>query len=161
SAILEKEPPPLTHNVAHAPAELQQIISKTLRKDRGQRYQSAHELLQALKHLRHKLEIEAELQRSSAARLLLHRQPALAGLLLRVPVAVSGLARPSYGHRKLPPSPSPEKSIAVLPFENLNKDQENAFFAGGVQDEILSDLAKIADLKVISRTTVMESKSGL
>jgi TolB-like protein/tetratricopeptide (TPR) repeat protein len=49
----------------------------------------------------------------------------------------------------------------VLPFENLSKDEENAFFAGGVQDEILTDLAKIADLKVISRTSVMKYKSGL
>src|SRR5439155_14314563 len=48
-SILEKEPPPLTRYIARAPAELQQIISKTLRKDRGQRYHSAHELLQALK----------------------------------------------------------------------------------------------------------------
>ncbi len=54
-----------------------------------------------------------------------------------------------------------EKSIAVLPFENLSKDEENAFFAGGVQDEILTDLAKIADLKVISRTSVMKYKSDL
>src|SRR5262249_3077366 len=146
---------------AHAPAELQQIISKTLRKDRGQRYQSAHELLQALKHLRHKLEIEAELQRSSAARLLLHRKPALAALLLLLLVVVSGLALPFYWHRNLPTSPSPEKSVAVLPFENLNKDEENASFAGGVQDEILTDLAKVADLKVISRTSVMQYKSGL
>jgi TolB-like protein len=49
----------------------------------------------------------------------------------------------------------------VLPFENLSKDGENAFFAGGVQDEILTNLAKIADLKVISRTSVMKYKSGL
>ena len=55
---------------------------------------------------------------------------------------------------------TPEKSIAVLPFENLSKDEENAFFAGGVQDEILSNLAKIADLKVISRTSVMKYKTG-
>jgi len=54
----------------------------------------------------------------------------------------------------------PDKSIAVLPFENLSTDQENAFFAGGVQDEILTDLAKIADLKVISRTSVMKYMSG-
>lgn len=54
----------------------------------------------------------------------------------------------------------PQKSIAVLPFENLSKDEENAFFAGGVQDEILSDLSKIADLKVISHTSVMKYKSG-
>ena len=52
----------------------------------------------------------------------------------------------------------PEKSIAVLPFENLSDDKQNAYFTDGVQDEILTDLAKIADLKVISRTSVMQYK---
>ena len=55
---------------------------------------------------------------------------------------------------------APEKSIAVLPFENLSDNKENAFFTDGVQDEILTDLAKVADLKVISRTSVMQYKSG-
>jgi TolB-like protein/class 3 adenylate cyclase len=54
----------------------------------------------------------------------------------------------------------PEKSIAVLPFQNLSKDEENAFFADGVQGEILSDLAKVAELKVISRTSVMLYRAG-
>ncbi len=53
----------------------------------------------------------------------------------------------------------PQKSIAVLPFENLSSDKENAYFTEGVQDEILSHLARIADLKVISRTSVMHYKS--
>ena len=53
----------------------------------------------------------------------------------------------------------PEKSIAVLPFENLSDNKENAYFADGVQDEILTNLAKIADLKVISRTSVMQYKT--
>jgi serine/threonine protein kinase/TolB-like protein len=57
-------------------------------------------------------------------------------------------------------APVAEKSIAVLPFENLSKEEENAFFAAGVQDEILTNLAKIADLKVISRTSVMKYKTG-
>jgi TolB-like protein/Tfp pilus assembly protein PilF len=52
-----------------------------------------------------------------------------------------------------------DKSVAVLPFENLSSDKENAFFTDGVQDEILTDLSKIADLKVISRTSVMQYKS--
>jgi TolB-like protein/class 3 adenylate cyclase/Tfp pilus assembly protein PilF len=56
---------------------------------------------------------------------------------------------------------APEKSIAVLPFENLSDDKENAYFTEGVQDEILTYLAKIADLKVISHTSVMQYKSGL
>ncbi len=54
-----------------------------------------------------------------------------------------------------------EKSIAVLPFENLSEDKANAYFADGVMDEILTDLARIADLKVISRTSVMQYKSGI
>ena len=59
-----------------------------------------------------------------------------------------------------PTSAIPEKSIAVLPFENLSEEKANAFFADGVQDEILTDLAKIADLKVISRTSVMQYRSA-
>ena len=53
------------------------------------------------------------------------------------------------------------KSIAVLPFENLSEEKANAFFTEGVQDEILTHLARIADLKVISRTSVMQYKSGV
>jgi len=54
----------------------------------------------------------------------------------------------------------PEKTIAVLPFENLSDEKQNAFFTDGVQDEILTHLSKIADLKVISRTSVMQYKTG-
>src|SRR5438876_3289296 len=54
----------------------------------------------------------------------------------------------------------PEKSIAVLPFENLSEDKANAYFADGIQDEILTRLSKIADLKVISRTSTQHYKSA-
>src|SRR5205814_632318 len=53
------------------------------------------------------------------------------------------------------------KSIAVLPFENLSEEKANAYFADGVQDQVLTDLSQIADLKVISRTSVMHYKSGI
>ncbi len=58
------------------------------------------------------------------------------------------------------PVPIPEKSVAVLPFDNLSEEKENAYFTDGVQGEILTDLAKVADLKVISRTSVMQYRSG-
>jgi serine/threonine-protein kinase len=64
------------------------------------------------------------------------------------------------GRRSAASLPIPEKSIAVLPFENLTTNQENAFFADGVQDEILTHLVKIADLKVISRTSVGQYRSN-
>ena len=62
--------------------------------------------------------------------------------------------------RPSPESSVADKSIAVLPFENLSSEKENAYFSDGVQDEILTDLAKIADLKVISRSSVLQYKSG-
>ncbi len=59
------------------------------------------------------------------------------------------------------PVPIPEKSVAVLPFENLSDEKANAYFADGIQDEILTDLARVADLKVISRTSVMQYKNAV
>jgi TolB-like protein/Tfp pilus assembly protein PilF len=67
-----------------------------------------------------------------------------------VPVSSSASARPVIQ----------EKSIAVLPFANLSSDRENAYFAEGIQDEILTRLSKIADLKVISRTSTLHYKSA-
>ncbi len=61
--------------------------------------------------------------------------------------------------RALPVGP-PEKSIAVLPFENFSDDMQNVHFADGIQDDILSSLAKVADLKVISRTSVRQYRAG-
>jgi TolB-like protein/class 3 adenylate cyclase/Tfp pilus assembly protein PilF len=74
--------------------------------------------------------------------------------------AVRSGAAEEGGRRSAASLPILEKSIAVLPFENLSSDKENAFFADGVQDEILTHLANIADLKVISRTSVMQYKTG-
>src|SRR5438270_3358983 len=83
-----------------------------------------------------------------------------------LPVAALAIAAFLFWQRHEPKTPAtalsiPEKSIAVLPFENLSDEKQNAFFTDGVQDEILTDLAKIADLKVISRTSVMQYKSGV
>jgi TolB-like protein/class 3 adenylate cyclase/Tfp pilus assembly protein PilF len=80
------------------------------------------------------------------------------GILLLAAVIGGGFL---WFHRAGPGGKILEKSVAVLPFENLSRDPDNAFFTDGVQDEILTDLAKIADLKVISRTSVMQYKSGL
>ena len=64
------------------------------------------------------------------------------------------------GRYSASPVSTSKKSIAVLPFENFSSDKENAFFADGVQDDILTALAKVADLKVISRTSVMSYAAG-
>jgi eukaryotic-like serine/threonine-protein kinase len=154
STIVKKKPPPLTSYIRQTPRELQQMISKALRKDRTERYQSASEMLPALKNLRHKLELKAV-----PSWLRWARSPV--ALVLALLVFALALALPFYRHRNMATSLPPKKSIAVLPLENLSEEKENAFFADGIHDELLSNLSKIADLKVISRTSVMQYKSGI
>src|SRR5436309_2000358 len=81
-----------------------------------------------------------------------------AGATVALLVLVAIIAGYVFLLRRSPRSEVMEKSIAVLPFANLSDDKQNAFFADGVQDEILTDLARVADLKVISRTSVMQYK---
>src|SRR5437762_8621703 len=78
------------------------------------------------------------------------RWAATTAALLALGVIVAGIAMFSR-YRIRSTLAAPEKSIAVLPFENLSEEKANAYFADGVQDEILTDLAKVADLKVISQ----------
>ncbi len=155
SSILEREPPPLTSYVAHTPAELQQIISKTLRKDREERYQSAHELLEALQSLRRSMEFKTALEHSTKAPSWLRWTRSPTALVLLLLVAALALALPFYWHRNLTPISIPQKSIAVLPFENFSDNKENSYFAAGIQDDVLTSLAQIHELKVISRASVM------
>src|SRR4029453_13350195 len=90
------------------------------------------------------------------------KSAAIAALLLVAAFSVGfWMLRSSREKLKNPAALIPSKSIAVLPLENLSKDEENAYFANGIQDELLSNLAKIKDLKVISRTSVMQYKSGI
>src|SRR5207237_1082521 len=79
--------------------------------------------------------------------------------LLALAVIVAGIAMFSR-YRVRSTLPAPEKSIAVLPFENRSEDKGNAYFADGIQDEILTRLSKIADLKVISRTSTQRYNSA-
>ena len=83
----------------------------------------------------------------------------MAAALLALAAIVAGIAMFSR-YRARSTLAAPEKSIAVLPFENLSDDKANAYFADGIQDEILTRLAKIADLKVISRTSTQHYKSA-
>src|SRR6059058_1051929 len=87
-----------------------------------------------------------------------------AGLIFLAALAIGGLLlvrrSASVDNRETTASAVPEKSVAVLPFENLSEDKANAYFADGIQDEILTRLAKIADLKVISRTSTQHYKSA-
>jgi len=89
------------------------------------------------------------------------RWAATVAALLALVALVAGIVMFSR-HRVRSTLAAPEKSIAVLPFENRSEDKANAYFAAGIQDEILTLLSKIADLKVISRTSTQryQSKPG-
>ena len=87
------------------------------------------------------------------------RWAATAAALLVLVAIIAGVVMFSR-HRVQSMLPAPEKSIAVLPFENRSRDPDNAYFADGIQDEILARLSKIADLKVISRTSTQHYKSA-
>jgi serine/threonine protein kinase len=136
---------------AKVPAPLAMLLRSMLAADPAKRPQSARELLAGLRQCREAIGTRP-------------RRRKLVQLAVLVFLAVSGVSLTSYfwyrQHSRERMSSTavtaPEKSIAVLPFEDLSNNKEDAFFADGVQDDILTKLAKIRDLKVISRTSVME-----
>ena len=87
------------------------------------------------------------------------RWTAISAALLALAAIIAGSVMFSR-YRMQSPLGAPEKSIAVLPFDNLSRDPDNAYFAEGIQDEILTRLSKIADLKVISRTSTQQYQSN-
>ena len=141
------------------PLKLESILQKALRKNSDERYQTIKEMLADLRNLKGELEAEGSSPQTKAraesivSKIKRHKQ----GVLLTLAAALLAAAAFAYSFYFVAPAPSPnEKSIAVLPFENLSSDKENAYFAAGIQDEILTRLAKIAALKVISRTSTQQ-----
>ena len=132
---------------AHVPSRLRSLLQSMLALEPASR-PGTHEL-------------SAQLQRCSPEALSKRRMrvalAAAALLILGVSAAIIFLSVPTQN--SISNLGAPEKSIAVLPFENLSRDLDNAYFADGIQEEILTRLAKIADLKVISRTSTQRYQS--
>lgn len=142
--------------------DLDNIVLKALRKEPEQRYQSVEQLSEDIaRHFEGQPIIARPVRAPARVWRWSRRNPILAGaasVCLVLGLAVIWLLREQFiPPRNLPP----EKSIAVLPFENLSSDPDNASFTDGVQDEILTALTRVADLKVISRTSVADYKSGI
>jgi serine/threonine-protein kinase len=139
------------------PASVPQIWEKAvagcLAKDPSQRPRSAGEVSQRLQLIPGQIRTTSARGTSSKKKAWL-----VLAILALAALYVGGLKRQAKPGSHAAAT-IPEKSIAVLPFENLSANQENAFFADGVQDQILTDLAKVADLKVISRTSVMQYRN--
>ena len=168
ASILKTETPPVSRVAPAAPAELQTILLKALRKNRDERYQAIAEMLAALRSLKAKLERAASAPKlgpawlwTAAASLVV--LIAIGGLFYPLPQLTCAAPAPgsssAAGTESFAPANIPEKSIAVPPFENRSRDADNVYFADAIQDEILTRLSKIADLKVISRTSTQHYKA--
>jgi serine/threonine-protein kinase len=133
--------------------DLSAVCLKCLEKNPRYRYSSALELAEDLERwLYHEPILAKRSGFFTHARKWVQRNPTIAALIMLSVVLAAGLGVMTWERESVRRIPA---GIAVLPFENLSDNKEDAFFADGVQDDILTKLAKIADLKVISRTSVM------
>src|SRR5213595_104421 len=133
----------------HLPGQVVSLLKSMLARDPKDRPQTARDLLSAVHGCYTRFNPEARSRR---------RRVVLAGAALTLAVAAIALGTWLYQRtRSFTPI---ERSIAVLPFQNLSSDKENAYFVKGIQDEILTRLSKIGDLKVISRTSTQHYKSA-
>ena len=159
ASILKTEPPPLSDALPDVPIKLESIVQKALRKDRNERYQAIKEMFTDLRDLKAELETESFSPRAApvVSEIKRHKRMALVTLLAAI-LAATGLA---YHFRLIAKASSPnQKSIAILPFADLSHARDQEYFCDGIQEEILTRLSKIADLKVISRTSTQRFKSG-
>src|SRR5437016_658327 len=133
----------------HLPGQVIALLESMLAPDPKDRPQSARELLSTVHDCYTRFNPEARSRR---------RKVALAAAAATL--AVAAIALGSWLYQRTRAFTPMERSIAVLPFENLSSEKENAYFVEGIQDEILTRLSKIADLKVISRTSTQHYKSA-
>jgi serine/threonine protein kinase/Tfp pilus assembly protein PilF len=141
---------PLEHvKGLHLPGQVVALLKSMLAPDPKDRPQTARELLSAVHSCYERFNPKARSRR---------RRGALA--VAAATLAVAAIALGTWLYQRTRPFTPIERSIAVLPFENLSSDKENAYLAEGLQDEILTRLSKIADLKVISRTSTQRYKSA-
>jgi serine/threonine protein kinase/Tfp pilus assembly protein PilF len=131
------------------PAQIIALVKSMLAPDAKDRPQTARELLSAVHRCYERFNPKARSHR---------KRVALTAAVATLAIAV--LAVGAWLYQRTRPFAPIERSIAVLPFENLSSDKENAYFAEGIQDEILTRLSKIAHLKVISRTSTQHYKSA-
>ena len=169
-SIAEREPAPLSKDVADVPSKLEQIVNKALAKDRQQRYQTAEALLIDLKQLKQELAIGAEVQRykatsPNAATPTSPQVPATptrrrvivaaAGAIILV---IAGLGYALFVRKNSTSPPTEIKSLAVLPLENRSGDASQDYFADGMTESFITDLTRTGALRVTSRASAMQYK---
>src|SRR5262249_44171175 len=171
ASILQKEPVPLAHCSPGVPDELERIVGKALRKDKEERYQDVKDLTVDLKGLAmgpgqvlpgipattSGLGLQTAPERLQHARNRMRRTIAASLTILALGLGLLAW-RLAVRSPRAGAGPTRIESVAVLPLENLSQDPEQEYFADGMTDALITDLAKIHALRVISRTSVMQYK---
>ncbi len=157
SGILKSEPPPLREGAPHAPAELQRIVNKALRKDRDERYQSMKELSLDLKSQQQELEFEAKIKQvggagSAARRPGGRRLGWVAAAVGAIALAIAGVGVWFRG------GSGPIESVAVLPLVNATNDPSMEYLSDGITESLINSLSRLPRVKVMSRNSVFRLK---
>ena len=162
ASILKMEPAPLSSVLEDVPVKLQSIVQKALCKNREERYQTTRELLAELRNFKRELEAERSSPQiktregSIVSKIKRHKR----GAFFTLAATILSAAAFAYSFYFVAPAKLPnEKSIAVLPFADLSPARDQEYFCDGIQEEILTRLSSIADLKVISRTSTQRFQS--
>lgn len=169
-SIINEDPEPLQKHRTDAPEELQRIISRALEKDPEDRYQSAADMVSELRRMQKQTSrvsrtvpamaspptVPPKLSTQPIPSPRISRRTLYAGGLAAVFLLSIALAYVLYrGGRTVD-----RKSIAVLPFKNLNTDEDSEFFSDGITEDIINQLSRIHDLRVMSRPAVMRYKKS-
>jgi serine/threonine protein kinase/tetratricopeptide (TPR) repeat protein len=179
-SIADREPLPLMKCAPEASIELERIVKKALAKVQEERYQTANDLLVDLKSLRYELEIGAEVERHKQATPSSVRSASMGERQVITPrlvplgltrghilvlgalmggLLIAGLFFALYSRQNSTTTPQTEiKSLAVLPLEGLSGDTSQDYFADGMTDALITDLAKVGALRVISMPSVLQYK---
>lgn len=151
-SILEKKPLPLARYASQVPAELEWIISKGLRKDREERYQTAKDILVDLRYFKQQMELSTELERSIAPEQNVQTETETvkktAGILSNESAISSGKRQA----RKF------TNSLAVLPLTNASDDPNAEYLSDGITESIINSLSRLPRLRVVPRSTVFRYK---
>src|SRR5579884_2609943 len=161
--ILREEPVPIDVFNSRVPKPLQSLVNRMLVKDPAQRYGSARELLPDLRTLQQLTTAGLSIQLPAymlPPKRWYQRLPGMAAIIAVLALAAALLINTGEHRGWFGGARRPLTSIAVLPLANLSNDPNQEYFADGMTDELISDLAKIQPLRVISRTSVMQYRNA-
>ena len=148
-SILNEIPEPLARYKSGVPDEIQRVIDKALAKEKDKRYQHVDEMA---------ADLRSAVPNLSSTIVTVTRRSKVPWIVA-AGVVVLAIAGIYLFYPKSVPTSANSKTIAVLPFNNMSGNQEDEYFSDGIMEDILTQLSKIADLNVISRTTMMQYKS--